>query len=98
MIDHGFHKTQVVHYVFVKKCDGGDFLILLLYVDDMLIVGQDMKKIGSVKKSFEKSFAMNDMGPSKQILRMHIFRYRTKKLLCLSQEKYARCEMRSWSA
>ena len=41
MADHGFGKTQADHCVFVKKYDGGDFLILLLYVDDMLIVGQD---------------------------------------------------------
>ena len=65
MIDHGFHKTQVVHYVFVKKCDGGDFLILLLYVDDMLIVRQDLKKIRSLKKALGNSFAMKDMGPAK---------------------------------
>ena len=44
MMEHAFHKTQSDHCVFTKKYDGGDFLILLLYVDDMLIVIQDMKK------------------------------------------------------
>ena len=38
MADQGYHKTQVDHCVFVKKFDGGDFLVLLLYMDDMLIV------------------------------------------------------------
>ena len=70
--------------MFVKKFDGGDFLILLLYVDDMLIVGQDPKKIESLKKSLGKSFVMMDMGPAKQILGMHIVRDRTMKLLWLS--------------
>ena len=79
---------QVNHYVFVKKYDGGDFLILMLYVDDMLIVGQDPKKFGSLKRALSKSFAMKDMGPAKQILGMHIVRDRTKKLLWLSQGKY----------
>ena len=88
MVDHGFHKTHVDHCVFVKKYDGGDFLILLLYVDDMLIVGQDMKKIASLKKALGKSFAMKDMGPARQILGMHIFREQTKKLLWFSQDKY----------
>ena len=60
----------------------------LLYVDDMLIVRQDMKKIGNLKKALTKSFAMKDMGSAKQILVMHIVRDRTKSLLCLSQEKY----------
>jgi hypothetical protein len=52
--------------VFVKRYNDGNFLILLLYVDDMLIVGKDTKKIGS------QSFAMKDLGLAKQILRMHI--------------------------
>ena len=88
MLEHSFHKTQVDHSVFVKRYDEGDFLILLLYVDDMLIVGQDTRKIASLKKALGKSFAMKDLGPAKQILGMHIVRDRTKKVLWLSQEKY----------
>ena len=58
MVDNGFSKTQADHCVFVKKYDGGNFLILLLYVDDMLIVGQDPKKIGSLKKALSRLFTM----------------------------------------
>ena len=65
MTKHGYHKTQVDPCVVVKKFEVGDFLILLLYVDDMLIVGRDLKKIGSLKKALSKSFAMKDMGPTK---------------------------------
>ena len=43
--DNGFHKTQTDHCVFVKRFDEGDFLILLLYVDDMLTVRHNAKKI-----------------------------------------------------
>ena len=45
MVEHDFHKTQADHCVFVKKYDGGDFLILMFYVDDMLIVGENPKKM-----------------------------------------------------
>ena len=83
MTNHGHHKTQADHCVFMKKFEGGDFLILLHYVDDMLIVGQDPKKIRSLKKALSKSFAMKDMGPAKHILGMHIVQDRTKKLLWL---------------
>ena len=83
MVEHVFRKTQADHCIFVKRYDGGYFLILLLYVDDMLIVEEDPKK------TLRKSFAIKDMGPTKQILRMHIVQERTKKLLWLSQEKYA---------
>ena len=60
MVDHGFNKTKADHCVFVKKYDGGDILILLLYIDDMLIVEQNVKKIGSLKQALNKSFTMKD--------------------------------------
>ena len=49
MTDLGYHKTQADHCVFVKMFEGGDFLILLLYVDDMLIVGPDQATIRMLK-------------------------------------------------
>ena len=36
---------QADNFMFVKNFEGGDLLILLLYVDDMLIVGRDHMKI-----------------------------------------------------
>ena len=74
MTNHGYHNTQADHCVFLKKFDGGDFVILLLYVDDMLIVGQDPMNIRSLKKALSKSFTMKDLGLAKQILGMQIFR------------------------
>ena len=53
-----------------------------------MIVGQDTRKIRSLKKALGRSLAMKDFGPSKYILGMHIVRDRTKKVLWLSQEKY----------
>ena len=51
MTDQGYHQTQADHCVFVKKFEGDDFLILLLYVDDMLIIGRDQAKIWMLKKA-----------------------------------------------
>ena len=72
MLNHGYNRTNTDHCVFVKKFPNGDFFILLLYVDDMLIVGQDTNKIEKLKKELNKSFAMKDLGPAKQILGMKI--------------------------
>ena len=87
MVEHNFQKTQADHYIFVKGYDRGDLLILLLYVDDILNVGQDTKNIGNWK-ALSKSFVMKDIGLTKQILGMHIVQDRTKRLSWLSQEKY----------
>jgi len=74
--------------VYIKRFSGDDFIILLLYVDDMLIVGKNVSRIAELKKKLSKSFAMKDLGPAKQILRMRIERDRSSNKLYLSQEKY----------
>ena len=60
----------------------------MLYVDDMLIVGQDSSLINRLKLELSKSFAMKDLGPAKQILGMKIVRDRKEGLIWLSQESY----------
>jgi len=74
MAQHDFRKTSADHYVFVKNYKNGDSIILLLYVDDMLIVGKNKMKINALKKVLSKSFDMKDMGPVKKILEMKITR------------------------
>ena len=61
---------------------------MLLYVDDMLIVGGDQAKIRMLKKALNRTFSMKDLGSARQMLGMHIIRDRSKKQLWLSQEKY----------
>ena len=78
------------HCVFVKKFSHNDFIILLLYVDGMLIVGQDASKIDNLKKQLSKSFVMKDLGLAKQIPGMKISRDRKSRKLQLSQEAYVK--------
>ena len=65
----------------MKKFFDDDFVILLLYVNDILIVGHDVAKIEKLKRELSKSFAMKDLVPTKQILDMKIIRERKKKKL-----------------
>uniref|UniRef100_A0A2N9IRB9 Integrase catalytic domain-containing protein n=1 Tax=Fagus sylvatica TaxID=28930 RepID=A0A2N9IRB9_FAGSY len=88
MVGQGYTRTDTDHCVYVKQFPNGKFIILLLYVDDMLIVGQDANMVGSLKKELFKSFDMKDLGPARQILGMQILRDRKAKKLWLSQEKY----------
>ena len=88
MENHSFNKTMCNHCVFVKKFVDNDFIILLLYADDMLIVGQNTSKIDNPNKERSKSFAMKDLGPVKQIIGMKICHDRKSRKLWLSQELY----------
>ena len=88
MGEQGYKKTTSDHCVFVKMFGDDDFIILLLYVDDMLIVGRNVSRINNLKKELNKFFAMKDLGPAKQILGLKIARDRVAKKIWLSQEKY----------
>ena len=88
MTSNGYKRTSADPCVYFRKFPDGNFIILLLYVDDMLIVGQDAERISTLKKDLSKSFDMKDLGPAKQILGMEIARDRKAGKLWLSQEKY----------
>ncbi|RDX79965.1 hypothetical protein CR513_39546, partial [Mucuna pruriens] len=81
MCEQGYKKTTSDHCVFVRKFFDDDFIILLLYVDDMLIIGKSVSRIDRLKKQLSESFAMKDMGAAKQILGIRIIRDRQAKKL-----------------
>ena len=84
------------HCCYFKRFDGC-YIILLLYVDDMLVVGSSMKEINKLKKQMSNWFEMKDLGAAKQILGIRISRDRTKGTLDLSQEKYIEKELSRFS-
>ena len=86
--ERGYKRSRSDHCVYLQRFSGDDFIILLLYVDDILIVGKNVSKIATLKKQLSKSFAVKDLGPAKQILGMRIERDRSSNKLYLSQEKY----------
>ena len=88
MLDHGFKRLESDHCVYIKMYDQEKYIILLIYVDDMLVVGKDKDMIDRLKKDLGNQFAMKDLGLAQQILGMRIMRDRKKKKLWLSQEQY----------
>ena len=72
----------------MQKFFDDDFIILLLYVDDILIVGGNVSRIDKLKKQLSKSFSMKDLGPVKKILGIRIERDRASKKLYMSHEQY----------
>ncbi|KAL9249238.1 Retrovirus-related Pol polyprotein from transposon TNT 1-94-like protein [Drosera capensis] len=88
MTSHGYQRFKADPYVYFKRFANGKFLILLLYLDYMLVIGQDAQMIAMLKKEFSKAFDMKDMGQARQKLGMQITHDRKAKRLWLSQEKY----------
>ena len=87
MLRDGFSRCHFDHCCYFKKT-GASYLILLLYVDDMLVVGSPMDEISSLKERLSREFAMNDLGAGKQTLGMRINMDRKNRKLKLSQAEY----------
>ena len=87
MGEQGYKKCSSDHCVFIQRFSGDDFIILLLYVDDILIVGKNIPSIAKLKE-LSKRFAMKDLGTTNNILMMRIGRVRNSSKVYLSQVKY----------
>jgi hypothetical protein len=83
----GFHQNEEEACVY-KKESGSVVVFLILYVDDILLIGNDIPMLESVKASLKKSFSMKDLGEATYILGIRIYRDRSKSLIGLSQDTY----------
>jgi hypothetical protein len=61
---------------------------MLLYIDDILIVGKSESAIAETKAMLKSEFEMKDLGAAKRLLGMDIRRDRSKGKLWLSQSQY----------
>jgi hypothetical protein len=63
------------------------FIILVLYVDDMLIVAKNQSNVDKLKAQLSDEFWMKNLGKAKRILGMDIKRDIKTKKLWLDQTK-----------
>lgn len=69
----------------LERYGDNDFIILLLYVNDMLREGPNKEWIQELKTQLAMEFDMKDLGPTKKILRIQIHIDRKDKKVWLSQ-------------
>ncbi|GJY70630.1 retrotransposon protein, putative, ty1-copia subclass [Tanacetum coccineum] len=84
MLESGFKINECDKCVYVKDTSSG-YVILCLYVDDMLIVGSNDKMIRSTKDMLKSKFDMKDMGLADVILGIKIIRTQNGLVLSLAQ-------------
>ena len=85
MSEQSYTRCHFDHCVYLKRKHVGSYIILLLYVDDMLVAGSNTQEINVLKRKLENSFAMKDLGAAKQTLGMRTTRDRKNCKLTLSQ-------------
>ncbi|KAJ9543891.1 LOW QUALITY PROTEIN: hypothetical protein OSB04_023598 [Centaurea solstitialis] len=85
--EFGFAKSEFEPCVYTKF-SGSIVTFLVLYVDDILLIGNDVPTLQSVKSWLSKCFQMKDLGEAAYILGIKIYRNRSKRLIGLSQCTY----------
>ena len=72
MVDIGYMRSNYDSFVYFKMLGDGSFVILMLYVDDMLIAPNNMHELKSLKSILWKKFDMKNLGTAKKIIGMEI--------------------------
>ena len=70
----GYNRLNADPCAYFKRFGKSDFIILLLYVDDMLVAGPNKDHIEKLKAQLASEFEMKDLGPANKILGMQIHR------------------------
>nr|GEW61262.1 hypothetical protein [Tanacetum cinerariifolium] len=71
-----------------RKATGSNVIFLILYVDDIILMGNHKSSLQKVKDYLGKCFSMKDLGDAAYILRIKIYRDRSRRLIGLSQYAY----------
>jgi hypothetical protein len=83
----GFVKNVVDNCIYIK-IKGSSFIILVLYLDDILLANSDKNLLHEIKRFLSSNFDMKDLGDTSYVLGIEIHRDRSKGELGLSQKAY----------
>ena len=62
-----------------KRCSGNVIVFLILYVNDIILIGNDVGTLSSVKVWLSRQFDMKDLGEASHILGIKLLRDRQKR-------------------
>ncbi|KAD3067741.1 hypothetical protein E3N88_35621 [Mikania micrantha] len=87
MKKHNFIKNQVDQCIYLK-ISGSKFVILVLYVDDILLASNNLDMLYESKRLLSANFDMKDLGEASYVIGIEIHRNRSIGTLGLSQKAY----------
>ncbi|XP_075076494.1 uncharacterized protein LOC142163140 [Nicotiana tabacum] len=82
----GYQQSKADYSLFTKA-KGTSFTAILIYVDDILLTGNDLQEIEHIKGVLFKCFRIKDLGDLKYFLGIEFSR--SKESIFMSQRKYA---------
>lgn len=85
MITNVYKQWQADHTLFVKRMDR-KVMALIVYVDDIMMTGNDEVEIAQLKSNLAKKFETKDLGSLKYFLGIEVERFKQGIFIC--QRKY----------
>ncbi|GKE32935.1 retrotransposon protein, putative, ty1-copia subclass, partial [Tanacetum coccineum] len=82
------HPRKVYKPCVYQKASGSNIIFLIVYVDDIILMGNHIPSLQEVKTYLGKCFSMKDLGEAAYILGIKIYRDRSRRLIGLSQNAY----------
>ncbi|KAA0034028.1 Beta-galactosidase [Cucumis melo var. makuwa] len=82
----GYSQGHSDHTLFTKASKTGKIAILIVYVDDIVLTGDDQTEISQLKQRMGDEFEIKDLGNLKYFLGMEVAR--SKEGISVSQRKY----------
>ncbi|XP_022158094.1 uncharacterized protein LOC111024663 [Momordica charantia] len=83
---YGFLQSQADHTIFDKRSENNKTAILIVYIDDIVLTGDDEVELVTLKKRLANEFQIKDLGILKYFLGMEFAR--SKKGIFVNQRKY----------
>jgi hypothetical protein len=83
----GFIPSEADHCIY-RFYQNGLIMFIALYVDDLLLLSNSLKRLIDMKQELSRLFEMKDLGEAHYILGIQIQRNRTARTLSISQEEY----------
>jgi hypothetical protein len=83
MKKQGYIQRQADHTLFTKFSHDGKIIVLIVYVDDIILTGDDTVEIARVKEKLVVDLEIKDLGSMRYFLGMEVDR--SKKGIVVSQ-------------
>eukprot|EP00794_Sanderia_malayensis_P003564 gene3564-biopygen3051 len=85
--EKGYEQSKSDNCLYIKRV-GEEFIIISLFVDDLLLACNSVQMLEKEKKELQKRFCMKDLGEVHYLLGIQIERDRARKKMLLHQAKY----------
>lgn len=78
IIKQGYSQSKVDYSLFTHTKCGTSFVTLLIYVDDIIIIGDNVEMINELNRKLDKEFKIKELGNQKYFLGIEVIRYKNR--------------------